>query len=64
LDGSIPTDETMTEREKHPGPRTCCGVRVVRVRLDGAELAPEGGAAVWPIARDGARHEVEVELGR
>jgi hypothetical protein len=39
-------------------------VRVVRVRLDGAELAPEGGAAVWPIARDGARHEVEVELGR
>ena len=32
-------------------------------RLDGAPLAPEDGAAVWPIARDGARHEVEVELG-
>jgi cyclic beta-1,2-glucan synthetase len=40
-----------------------CSARVVRVRLDGAELAPVDGAAVWPIARDGARHEVAVELG-
>ena len=40
-----------------------CSARVVRVRLDGAELAPQDGAAVWPLARDGAMHEVEVELG-
>jgi cyclic beta-1,2-glucan synthetase len=40
-----------------------CSARVVAVRLDGAPLALEEGAAVWPLARDGARHEVEVELG-
>jgi cyclic beta-1,2-glucan synthetase len=40
-----------------------CNARVVRVRVDGDELAPEDGAAVWPLARDGARHEVEIELG-
>jgi cyclic beta-1,2-glucan synthetase len=40
-----------------------CSARVVRVRLDGTELAPEGGAAVWPLARDGGHHEVVVELG-
>jgi cellobiose phosphorylase len=37
--------------------------RVVAVRLDGAALAPVDGAAQWEIARDGALHEVEVELG-
>ncbi|RIK91346.1 MAG: glycosyl transferase, partial [Proteobacteria bacterium] len=37
--------------------------RVVRVALDGAELAPVDGAAVVPIARDGAEHAVAVELG-
>jgi len=40
-----------------------CSERVVAVRLDGRALAPVGGAAVWEIARDGAGHEVEVELG-
>jgi hypothetical protein len=33
------------------------------VRVDGRPLAPVDGAAAWPIARDGAAHEVEVELG-
>jgi cyclic beta-1,2-glucan synthetase len=37
--------------------------RVVRATLDGASLAPIDGAAVIPIARDGARHAVEIELG-
>jgi cyclic beta-1,2-glucan synthetase len=37
--------------------------RVVDVRLDGVRLAPVEGAAIWPIARDGAQHEVEVVLG-
>jgi cyclic beta-1,2-glucan synthetase len=40
-----------------------CSARVTRVRVDGAELAPEDGAAAWPITRDGARHDVVVELG-
>jgi cellobiose phosphorylase len=38
--------------------------QVVGVRVDGKPLAPVDGAAVWPIARDGGRHEVEVELGQ
>ena len=38
--------------------------QVVGVRVDGKALAPVDGAAVWPIARDGGRHEVEVELGQ
>jgi hypothetical protein len=38
--------------------------RVVGVRVDGKPVAPVDGAAVWPIARDGGRHEVEVELGQ
>jgi cyclic beta-1,2-glucan synthetase len=37
--------------------------RVVGVRVDAAALAPVEGAAVWEIARDGAEHAVEVELG-
>jgi cyclic beta-1,2-glucan synthetase len=41
-----------------------CSARVVAVRLDGRLLAPEGGAAVWPIAPDGAEHQVQVDLGR
>ena len=40
-----------------------CAARVVRVQLDGETLAPADGAAVWPIARDGGRHEVLVQLG-
>ena len=37
--------------------------RVVAIAVDGAALAPVDGAAVWPIARDGASHSVEIELG-
>jgi cyclic beta-1,2-glucan synthetase len=37
--------------------------RVVALRLDGRALEPEDGAAVWPLAADGALHEVEVRLG-
>jgi len=40
-----------------------CSARVVGVRLDGAQIAPADGAAVVPIAHDGVRHEVVVELG-
>jgi cyclic beta-1,2-glucan synthetase len=40
-----------------------CSASVVAVRVDGRPLAPVDGAAAWPIARDGAAHEVEVELG-
>jgi cyclic beta-1,2-glucan synthetase len=57
-----------------PGCRTCytiavnnptrASARVVRVALDGVPLAPLDGAAVVPIARDGARHTIEVELGQ
>jgi cyclic beta-1,2-glucan synthetase len=36
---------------------------VVRVTLDGRDLAPEGDAAVVPIERDGKRHRVAVEMG-
>jgi len=37
--------------------------RVVRVALDGLALAPQDGAAVIPLAHDGARHTLAVELG-
>jgi hypothetical protein len=37
---------------------------VTRVRVDGVDLPPQEGAAIWPVAGDGARHDVEVELGR
>jgi cyclic beta-1,2-glucan synthetase len=37
--------------------------QVVGVRVDGTPLAPVDGAAVWLIAQDGGRHEVDVELG-
>jgi len=40
-----------------------CSEAVVSLRVDGQPLAPRDGAAVWPIARDGAEHRVEVELG-
>jgi len=43
--------------------RSGCAARVVAVRADGAALEPVAGAAVVPLAADGARHEVEVELG-
>ena len=42
---------------------TRCAARVVRVLLDGAPLPPVDGAAVVPLAHDGARHSLEVELG-
>jgi len=40
-----------------------CSARVVRVVLDGEELAPIAGTAAVPLAHDGARHSLEVELG-
>jgi cyclic beta-1,2-glucan synthetase len=40
-----------------------CSESVVGVRVDGRPLAPVDGAAVWPLARDGREHAVEVELG-
>jgi cyclic beta-1,2-glucan synthetase len=40
-----------------------CAARVVAVSLDGAPLAPVDGAAVVPLARDGGRHTLTVELG-
>ncbi len=43
---------------------TRASARVVRVALDGAPLAPVDGAAVVPIARDGARHAIEIDLGQ
>jgi cyclic beta-1,2-glucan synthetase len=40
-----------------------CSEHVVGVRVDGRPLAAVDGAAVWPLARDGREHAVEVELG-
>jgi N,N'-diacetylchitobiose phosphorylase len=40
-----------------------CSARVVRVMLDGSPVAPVDGVAVIPIAHDGERHTLEVELG-
>lgn len=58
-------------RLPHGGPRYAIRVRsragssarVVAVRVDGADLPPEDGAAVWPVADDHAAHTVDVELG-
>ncbi|MFO7655174.1 MAG: hypothetical protein R6X25_15350 [Candidatus Krumholzibacteriia bacterium] len=41
-----------------------CGEAVVKVLLDGAELPVHDGRARIPVARDGARHQVRIELGR
>ncbi len=40
-----------------------CSARVVRLTLDGADLTPVDGAAVVPLAHDGQRHSLSVELG-
>ncbi len=37
--------------------------RVVRAVVDATAIAPENGAAAWPIVADGALHEVRIELG-
>jgi cyclic beta-1,2-glucan synthetase len=47
-------------RVRNPSRRSA---RVVRVRLDGRGLAPQDGAAVWPLVSDGADHDVEIDLG-
>jgi cellobiose phosphorylase len=46
---------------RNPSGSAAC---VTRVRVDGVDLPPQEGAAIWPVAGDGARHDVEVELGR
>ncbi len=47
-------------RVRNPAGSAACVRRVV---VDGVAVAPDEGAAVIDVVRDGARHEVEVELG-